>query len=170
VGVALIEGEAVVRAFRSEFGAIAAGGALVFTAALVSGYASVTVKKQLGRVDPIVNVWEETLVGAVFLLTMSALLERGKPSSWTPPSVGALAYLGIFGTALTFVGLFWLIKRVPISVVSTIPLVDTVIAVVLGAVFLDERLPARTLFGGALILLGVVLAARRSRSEVAAGA
>ena len=169
-GVALIEGEAVVRAVRSEFGAIAAGGALVFAAALVSGYASVTVKKQLGRVDPIVNVWEETLVGAVFLLTMSALLERGKPSSWTPSSVGALVYLGIFGTALTFVGLFWLIKRVPISVVSTIPLVDTAIAVMLGAVFLGERLPARTLFGGALILLGVVLAARGSRSEVAAGA
>jgi drug/metabolite transporter (DMT)-like permease len=44
------------------------------------------------------------------------------------------------------------------------------IAVVLGAIVLGERLPARTLAGGALILLGVVLAARGTRTEAAAGA
>jgi drug/metabolite transporter (DMT)-like permease len=43
------------------------------------------------------------------------------------------------------------------------------IAVVLGAIVLGERLPARTLAGGALILLGVVLAARASRVEPATG-
>jgi drug/metabolite transporter (DMT)-like permease len=166
-GVALIEGEAVVRAFRAEFGTVLKGGALVFAAAIVSGYASVLVKKHLGRVDPILNVWQETLVGAAFLLPVAVLLERGRPSLWTPSAIGALVYLAIFGTALTFVGLFWLIKRVPISVVSTIPLVDTVIAVLLGAIFLGERLPARTLAGGALILTGVFLAARARRTEPA---
>jgi drug/metabolite transporter (DMT)-like permease len=168
-GVGLIEGEAIVRALRSDFGAILRGGVLVFAAAVVSGYASVLVKKHLGRVDPILNVWEETLVGAAFLLPVAAFLERGHPSRWTASAVGALVYLAVFGTALTFVGLFWLIKRVPISVVSTIPLVDTVIAVVLGAIFLGERLPARTLAGGALILVGVFLATRGSRTEAAAG-
>jgi drug/metabolite transporter (DMT)-like permease len=69
---------------------------------------------------------------------------------------------------VTFVGLFWLIKRVPISVVSTIPHVDTVIAVVLGALVLHERLPARSLAGGALILAGVFLATRGGRPEAAA--
>jgi drug/metabolite transporter (DMT)-like permease len=168
-GVALIEGDAIVRALRSDFGAIAAGGALVFAAAVVSGYASVLVKKHLGRVDPILNVWQETLVGAAFLLPLAALLEQGRPSRWTPSAIGALVYLAIFGTALTFVGLFWLIKRVPISVVSTIPLVDTVIAVLLGAIFLGERLPARTLAGGALILTGVFLASRGGRTEPVPG-
>jgi len=167
-GVALIEGMAVVRALEKDFGALLRGGGLVFAAAIVSAWASVLVKKHLGKVDPIVNVWGETLVGAAFLLPLAALVERGRPSQWTPPAVGSLVYLAVLGTAVTFVGLFWLIKRVPISVVSTIPLVDTVIAVALGALFLHERLPARALAGGALILTGVFLATRGGRTETAA--
>lgn len=169
-GVALIEGAALVRALQADFGALLSGGGLVFAAAIVSGFASVLVKKHLGRVDPIVNVSAETLVGAAFLLPLALLVERGMPARWTPAAIGSLAYLAIFGTAITFAGLFWLIKRVPISVVSTIPLVDTFIAVLLGALVLGERLPARALTGGALILLGVFLATRGSRTEAAAGA
>lgn len=169
-GVALIEGAALWRALQADFGALLRGGGLVFAAAIVSAFASVLTKKHLGRVDPIVNVWGETLVGAAFLLPLAAVIERGAPARWTPPAIGSLAYLAIFGTALTFAGLFWLIKRVQISVVSTIPLVDTLIAVLLGAVVLGERLPARALAGGALILVGVFLATRGSRTEGAAGA
>jgi drug/metabolite transporter (DMT)-like permease len=169
-GVALMQGPAVSRALQSDFGALLRGGGLVFLAAIVSAFASVLVKKHLGRVDPPLNVWAETLVGSAFLLPLAAIVERGRPAQWTLPAVGALAYLAIFGTAFTFVGLFWLIKRVPISVVSTIPLVDTMIAVVLGAIVLGERLPARTLAGGAFILIGVLLATRGTRTEAAAGA
>ncbi|HZI65930.1 MAG TPA: EamA family transporter [Thermoanaerobaculia bacterium] len=167
VGVALIEGGAIVRALQADFSALVRGGGLVFAAAIVSAWASVLVKKHLGRVDPIFNVWAETLVGAAFLIPLAALVERGRPSHWTPGAVGSLVYLAVLGTSVTFVGLFWLIKRVPISVVSTIPLVDTVIAVALGALFLHERLPARALAGGGLILLGVFLATRGGRPEPA---
>ena len=169
-GVALFEGMAIVRALQADFSALVRGGGLVFAAAIVAAWASVLVKKHLGRVNPIFNVWAETLVGAAFLIPLAALVERGRPSHWTPGAVGSLAYLAVLGTSVTFVGLFWLIKRVPISVVSTIPFVDTLIAVVLGALFLHERLPARTLAGGALILIGVFLATRGSRTEAAAGA
>jgi drug/metabolite transporter (DMT)-like permease len=169
-GVALIEGSALVRALQADFGALLRGGGLVFAAAIVSGFASVITKKHLGRVDPIVNVSGETLVGAAFLIPLAEIFEHGAPARWTGAAIGALVYLAVFGTALTFAGLFWLIKRVPISVVSTIPLVDTMIAVGLGAIVLGERLPARALAGGALILLGVLLAARGARGEAPAGA
>jgi drug/metabolite transporter (DMT)-like permease len=56
-----------------------------------------------------------------------------------------------------------------VSVIGTIPLVDTLLAVVLGNLVLGEKLPARTLAGGALILIGVFLTARQSRTEAAAG-
>jgi drug/metabolite transporter (DMT)-like permease len=169
-GVALIEGPTVLRAFGAEPGGLIRGGALVFGSAIVAAVANIIVKKHLGRVEPVRNVWAQTLVGSAFLLAMAALLERGAPARWTPQAFGALAYLTVFGTALTFVGLFWLIKRVPVSIIGTIPLVDTLIAVVLGAIVLGEKLPARTLAGGALILTGVFLTARGSRPEGAAGA
>ena len=157
-GVAVIEAPAVARAFDARFGAIAAGGALMLVAALASAYSNTLVKKHLGNVSPVFNIWGQTLVGSAFLLAGAALFERGIPSRWTPTSVGALVYLALFGTALTFAGLFWLIPRVPVAVIGTIPLVDTVIAVLLGALVLGERITAQIAVGGGLILAGVLLA------------
>ena len=37
----------------------------------------------------------------------------GRPASYTPAALGALAYLAVFGTALTYIGLYWLVPRVP---------------------------------------------------------
>ncbi len=169
-GVALIEGPALLRAFGSGSTGLFRGGALVFAAAIVAAFSNVLVKKHLGRVDPAVNVWGQTLVAAAFLLALATVVEQGATARWTPAAFGAVAYLAVLGTATTFVGLFWLMKHVPVTVVATIPLVDTLIAVVLGNLVLGERLPARTLAGGVLILIGVFLATRGSRTEAAAGA
>ena len=136
------------------------GGLLVLASALISGYANVLVKKWLGGVPPARNVWVQTLVGSALLFLLAAVFERGETIRWTPAALAALAYLVVFGTVLTFVGLFWLVPRVPVAVIGTIPLVDMLIAVLLGAVFLGEALPLRVLFGGVLILTGVILTAR----------
>jgi len=160
LGVAVIEGPAAAGALGSRTWGLVAGGAMVLGSAVISGYSNVLVKKHLGSVPPALNVWGQTLIGAAFLLLCAALLERGRPAVWTTSAVASLAYLALFGTALTFVGLFWLIPRVPVSVVGTIPLVDTLIAILLGAWILGEKLSARVLVGGLLILSGVALAVR----------
>ncbi len=169
-GVAFIQGPAVVHALLEKPGPLFAGGLLVLGSAVVSGYANVLNKKQFAAVSPYQNVWGQTLVGSVFLAALALLFERGAPLHWTPGSVFALVYLALFGTAMSFAGLFWLIPRVPVSIIGTIPLTDTVIAVLLGALILGEKLSGRVLAGGALILLGVLLAASARRSAGMSGA
>jgi drug/metabolite transporter (DMT)-like permease len=88
---------------------------------------------------------------------------------WTGSALLSLGYLALFGTALAFAGLFWLIPRVPVAVIGTIPLTDTVIAVLLGAALLGEKLPGRVLGGGALILSGVLATMSRRRGAPARG-
>ena len=156
-GVAVIEVPDLTGVFARRAGSVAAGGALMLAAAVVSAGSNVIVKKRLGRVAPAVNVWGQTLVGSLFLLGSAALLEAGKPVRWTPRAWGAVLYLAVLGTALTFAGLFWLVKRVPVAVIGTIPLVDTLLAVLLGAAILGEKLPVPVFAGGALILAGVFL-------------
>lgn len=160
-GVAIIEVPAAIRAFASHgtVGGAFAGGLMILGSAVVCGYSNVLLKKRLGRVPPLVNVWGQTLAGAAFLFVLAAGFERDAPARWTLPAVGSLAYLVVFGTILTFAGLFWLAPRVPVAVIGTIPLVDMLIAVLLGAIFLGEALPGRVFAGGALILAGVVLSA-----------
>ena len=135
----------------------------MLAAAIVSAGANVVNKRFLSRVPPVGNVFGQTFVGAAFLLAAAAALESHAPARWTPTALGSLVYLAVFGTAVTFVGLFWLIPRVPVAVIGTIPLVDTLFAVLLGNLVLRERLSARTLLGGILILAGVWFTASRRR-------
>jgi drug/metabolite transporter (DMT)-like permease len=138
-------------------GAFAAASLLPLLAALVSALSNVWIKKRLGEVSPAVNLWGETLVGAAFLLLLAWIYERSSTIYWTLRAAGALGYLSIFGTVVTFLALFWLIPRVPMSTIGAIPLVDTVIAVALGALVLGEPVGVRLIAGSALVLGGVGL-------------
>jgi drug/metabolite transporter (DMT)-like permease len=163
-GVAVIQGPAIREALHARPGPLLIGGLCVLGSAIVSAVANVLNKKHFAGVSPYQNVWGQTLVGAAFLFALAALFERGAAMRWTRSSVLALSYLAVFGTAMSFAGLFWLIRRVPVAVIGTIPLTDTVIAVLLGVTVLGESLSGRVLAGGALILFGVVLAASAPRS------
>ncbi len=156
-GVAVIEAPAIAGLRSAPHGPLVAGGSLVLGSAIVSACANVLNKKWLSGVPPVVNVWGQTLAGSAVLLLAAAVLERGAPARWTPSAILSLLYLAVFGTALTFAGLFWLIPKVPVAVIGTIPLVDTFIAVILGGLVLGERLSPRILAGGVLILAGVLL-------------
>jgi drug/metabolite transporter (DMT)-like permease len=163
LGVAVIEFPALASLFSSQTRLRVAGSALVLLASLVAAYANVFNKKYLPTVPPVWNVWLQTLAGSTLLLLLAAVFEPGAPLRWTPSSTGALVYLAVFGTALPFAGLFWLIHRVPVSVIGTIPVVDTVIAVVLGNLVLGETFSLRVLAGATLILAAVLLASAQIR-------
>ena len=165
-GVAVIQGPEIAAALESRPGPLLAGGLCVLGSAVSAAIANVLNKKHFAAVSPYQNVWGQTLVGAAFLAGLALLFERGAPLRWTGSSVLAMSYLVIFGTAITFVGLFWMIPRVPVAVIGTIPLVDTLVAVALGAVVLNERLGARVLAGGVLIIVGVLFAILRTERSV----
>jgi drug/metabolite transporter (DMT)-like permease len=167
-GVAVVQGRALVDAVSTaESKSLAVGGAFILASAIAAAYANIVNKKHLPRVSPFRNVWGQTLTGSSALLLAAAAFERGAPARWTPSAIGAVLYLAIIGTALPFVGLFWLLRRVPVAVIGTIPVVDTVIAVALGSLVLGETLSPRILGGGALILVGVLLAAIPARAAKA---
>ncbi len=147
---------------------VAAASTLPLGSALVSAFANVWIKKRLGGVSPLVNLWGQTLVGAVFLLTLAVVFERGLPAVWSARAVGALLYLAVFGTVVTFLCLFWLIPRIPMAAVGAISLIDTVIAVALGAAILAEPVDTRLVAGAALVLVGAAVANRRPSAPKAA--
>lgn len=67
------------------------------------------------------------------------------------------AYLLVFGSMVAFTAYAWLLQNAPLSLVTTYAYVNPAVAVLLGALFLDERLTARALVASALILVGVAL-------------
>lgn len=72
--------------------------------------------------------------------------------SWT-----ALAYLIVFGSLLAFTAYAWLLHNAPLSLVATYAYVNPVVAVLLGALVLDERLSWPIAVGGIVVVAGVCL-------------
>ena len=158
-GVTVIQWPAVASALAARPGPLLYGGLCVLGSAISSAISNVINKRHFAAVSPIQNVWGQTLVGSGFLWLLALAFERGAAMRWTASAIFAVAYLTVFGTALAFAGLFWLLPRVPVAVIGTIPLTDTIVAVALGAAILGETLGPRVLAGAVLILLGVLLTA-----------
>ena len=72
-------------------------------------------------------------------------------------SWAALLYLVVFGSALTQSCYLWLLSHVPAQKVTTYALVNPVVAMLLGALFLAEPVTAVTVFGACLVLGGVAM-------------
>jgi drug/metabolite transporter (DMT)-like permease len=67
------------------------------------------------------------------------------------------AYLVVFGSMVAFTAYVWLLRNAPLPLVTTYAYVNPAVAVLLGALFLSERLTLRALVASALILVGVAL-------------
>lgn len=83
----------------------------------------------------------------------------------------AMLYLAVIGSVLTQTSYLWLIARVPAEKVTTYALVNPVVAMLLGAIFLAEPVTAATLAGAVMVIGGVaiVLFHRQKKAGLAPG-
>jgi drug/metabolite transporter (DMT)-like permease len=95
------------------------------------------------------------VMGAVALVA-----ERHRPVVFDARSVGALLYLAILGSAVTFTIYCWLLARVAATRLALMSYLIPIVAVAVGAALFDETLRPRLVAGAALILGGVVIVSR----------
>ncbi len=141
------------------------GCAAVVTGALCVALAYVLVKAYGSHLQPTTLVAGQMLCGLVPLVTFG-LVREGSPFEfrWTPLAVVSLLYLALAGSVAAFWLNYWLLKRMEATHVMLMAIVEPLLAVLLGAIVLGEALTARTLLGGACILLSIGLVlTRRSR-------
>ncbi len=74
----------------------------------------------------------------------------------------ALGYLAVFGSIVAFSAYGIAVRALPTATFATYAYVNPVIAVLLGALILGERLTSVMIAGGALVVGAVVLVVRRS--------
>lgn len=79
------------------------------------------------------------------------------------------AYLVVFGSMVAFTAYAWLLRNARLSLVTTYAYVNPAVAVLLGALFLNERLTGRALLASALILAGVALVVSARPAKEAVG-
>lgn len=92
-----------------------------------------------------------TIAGIIKGETLDDFLDA---SSWSWLWFG---YLVIFGSILAYSAYLWLVSNAPVSLTATYAYVNPVIAVALGAIFLDEVITLTYAIGGLIIVLGVLV-------------
>lgn len=108
-------------------------------------------------VDPLVAAGWEMFAAGVANVMFATSLWSWPVAVWNWRSVSSIGYLVLFGSLLGFTSYIWLISHVPVSKVSTYAYVNPMLAVVLGAVFLGEKLEPTEYLGMVAILVSVAL-------------
>lgn len=101
----------------------------------------------------------EMLAGAAALLLVSVLTGEWRGFSFSSVSTASwlgLAYLIAFGSLIGFVSYGWLLQNAPVSLVATYAYVNPLVAILLGALFVNETLNGRIFLASILIVSSVI--------------
>jgi len=102
----------------------------------------------------------QMLAGGLFQGSMALATgewARFDPSAVSTSSALAVLYLAVFGSIVALTCYVWLLTQEPAPKVATYALVNPVIAVLLGAIVLGERITVATVAGAVLVIAGVAL-------------
>ena len=94
----------------------------------------------------VLNGWA-MLVGGLLLLPVSALSENWGDAVWSAESIGSIAYLALFGSAVAFVTLTVLLRHISAQAISFLAMLLPFGALMFGATLYDEPITARALGG-----------------------
>lgn len=133
------------------------GGLAVVASAASGALANVVAKQHAEEIDPAANVLVQASTCAVVLSSLGLLTERNVALDFTYVAIGAIFYLGVVGSALAFVGMYWLLKKTTATNVSLITFITPILALFLGWAVLGEVPDPNAGLGATLILAGVYL-------------
>jgi drug/metabolite transporter (DMT)-like permease len=139
-------------------------GVLALEVACVT-WASGSLYAQMAK-DRLPILWAAAveMLAASFVLAFESVLTGEDLTAFAHASSQAwvaLAYLALFGSLVAFTAFAFALNELPASTVGTYAYVNPVVAVILGRVFLSEAVSPHLILGGILILLAVVLSAKR---------
>jgi drug/metabolite transporter (DMT)-like permease len=128
---------------------------------LVSALATVAVKRWGAGIHPLSLTAVPMLMTAGVVGTLAFAFERHARVVFDLRSVGAIVYLAVFGSAVTFTVYYWMLARARATQVALIAYTIPIVAVAVGALLFHEPIRPRVVLGGVLVLVGVAIVSRR---------
>jgi drug/metabolite transporter (DMT)-like permease len=118
-------------------------------------------QKRHARADTVLSfTCAQMLAGGAAQLLMGLMNQEWSQLNLAAVSLAsllAMLYLIVFGSIIALNCYLWLLTRVSAQKVTTYALVNPVVALILGALILNEPITATALIATALVLLGVAL-------------
>ena len=121
-------------------------------------------KRVVNHYPPITLQFYITLVGTIFLLPL-ALLERGQWKQPTLLSFSMMMFLGVFCSVVAYLLYNRGLKTMAPSTVTSMLNLMPIIGVFFSWVLLGEQVTLRKIIGGAIVIFGVMLSVRKTKTE-----
>ncbi len=143
---------------------------IIYLAIAISSWAIGTIysKKSTHKSSNIfLDLFYQFAFSAVVQLILAFLFSKEiEPGKWSLESLGAVAYLAIFGSILGYFCYSYALKKVTATEVTITSYFNTVIALFLGWLILDEVITYDLLIATALIIAGVVITNWKKKEKV----
>jgi len=136
---------------------VAKGMVIILLSILAAAYPNVLYKREGKNLDPVAVNASAMLIGAMLLFISGLIFESWQSVQLNFLTLGATAYLAIFGSAIGFSMYFWLVNRVTIVKMSYTTFLIPILASIWGWVLLGEELSSSALTGAVIIILSVSL-------------
>ncbi len=143
------------------------GCVAIVAGAFAAAESSILTKKFGMSLHPLSLLFGQMICG-LLPVVLFGYFKDGNPLdfNWTMRAVLAVLYLAIVGTIAAFWMFYWLLQRIESTKAMTISLVTPLVAVMIGAITLGEKLLPQTFFGGALILAGTGMIVFNRQSKI----
>lgn len=122
-------------------------------------------KRYEGRISTMWAVALPFVIGGLVLTAFGTVIESWSNVSFSGPLFASLAYASLVGIALAWLIWFGLIRAGEASRVAAYVFFVPLVGILIGAVFLGERLTLSLLIGAALIVCGIYLVNRAPAGE-----
>jgi drug/metabolite transporter (DMT)-like permease len=138
------------------------GSLVMLLSPVAAAVGSLVVKRWGGAIHPLSLTSIPMLLTGALVGLVAVGVERDATWSVDAGSIGALFYLAVVGSGVSFSIYFWLLQHLPATRLALIAYISPILAVFIG-VWRGEPLTGRMLLGAAIVLAGVALAAIRRR-------
>ena len=134
------------------------GDGLILIGALITAVFGVWSNRWLRRHPPLVAVVAGVVPGSTFLYVVALATDAPafspdlSPTGWL-----AVAYLGIGAAAISYTLWLWALRHTTPTLVSVALPMNPLMALIWGAVLLDERITAAMLVGFVLVIAGIAV-------------
>lgn len=108
--------------------------------------------------------YQFAFAGVVQVILGFIFSEKIELSEWSLKSWAAILYLGVFGSVAAYFAFNFLLKKLAPTQVSILSYVNTIIAIFLGWLVLDEEITWQFLLAAAMIICGVFITNKAMKS------
>jgi drug/metabolite transporter (DMT)-like permease len=134
------------------------GICLSVSATISWAFGTLYIKEHAQNYNPYVSLGYQMFISGVSLLLISHITGNVTPYAAIPSMTWwSIGYLVVLGSILTFIAYIYSLQHLPTSLASVYAYINPIVAVILGAMILNEKITTFIVLGGIITVAGVYL-------------